>query len=68
MVIPDSLVNETTILVLVAVVVILLVQYLSGSRSLDKEDIVRRVITVDRRSVEKFDGPAEKSQIIIEQD
>ena len=64
MVIPDSLVNETTILVLVAVVVILLVQYLSGSRSLDKEDVVRRVITVDRRSVEKFDGPAEKSQII----
>ena len=67
MVIPDTLVNETTILALVAVVVVLLLQYFTGyfgSSSLDKEDAVRRVITVDRRSVEKYDGPAEKSQII----
>jgi len=63
MVIPENLVTETTVLVLIAVVVILLCQLLIGG-SLDKEDTVRHVLTVERRSVEKYDGAADKSQIM----
>jgi len=61
--IPENLVNETTILVLIAVVAILVLQYLNGG-ALDKEETVRRVLMVERRSVEKYSGAAEKSQIM----